>query len=360
MSFNLSSHWGEFEDPKRNEDWSLSLADIEEQILPSTPPPSLYQPSHEETASFQILPPEMCRSDPLVLHTIRLLQHQRQLLQLLTRAQTFGIDINASPSPFPDDPPVKRKPVKFHYLNFMPPNDTPFTIGPTKPQKYEIEGSTAKLILRKAVATLCAHAGYTDTTESVLKVLTDVAHDFLTKVTGVLRANKDSMMLTGNCPFHDVVEQTLQDMRLGGMSELHRMYRERVVNYHTRVRQRTLQLHHQYQTLLNQAGSSVLSQTLRRDSCTTTDLQSEENSLATGANSVISTTNNILSLTSFGNYSISVPSNNIEDASVLSNKSNSSAEPEGSLQSHSVLSQTGLEDEENTTTGQTIVFSVTR
>lgn len=54
MSFSLSSHWGELEDPKRNEDWSLSLSDIEEQILPSTPPPSLYQPSHEETASFQM------------------------------------------------------------------------------------------------------------------------------------------------------------------------------------------------------------------------------------------------------------------------------------------------------------------
>ena len=65
-----------------------------------------------------------------------------------------------------------------------------------------MEGSTARLILRKAVATVCAHTGYTDTNESVLKVLTDITHEFLTKLTSVLRANTDNLLLTDRCPFH--------------------------------------------------------------------------------------------------------------------------------------------------------------
>lgn len=47
----------------------------------------------------------------------------------------------------------------------------------------------------------------------------------------------------------DVVEQTLHDIGIGSMSELHQMYRDRVVLYHARVRQESLQLYHQYLTL---------------------------------------------------------------------------------------------------------------
>lgn len=78
----------------------------------------------------------------------------------------------------------------------------PFTTGKTQQHILEVEGSTARLILRKAVATICAHTGYTDTSESVLRLLTDVTHEFLIKITGVLRANTDNLLLTDRCPFH--------------------------------------------------------------------------------------------------------------------------------------------------------------
>ena len=78
----------------------------------------------------------------------------------------------------------------------------PFTTGKTQQHILEVEGSTARLILRKAVATICAHTGYTDTSESVLRLLTDVTHEFLTKITGVLRSNTDNLLLTDRCPFH--------------------------------------------------------------------------------------------------------------------------------------------------------------
>ncbi|MPC45373.1 hypothetical protein E2C01_039071 [Portunus trituberculatus] len=87
-----TGHWGEEMEQQRGggEDWGLSAADMEDLLTPQPPdptPPALHQPSPEETPSFQILPAELCRTDPLVLQTIRLLQHQRQVAQLIARAQ---------------------------------------------------------------------------------------------------------------------------------------------------------------------------------------------------------------------------------------------------------------------------------
>lgn len=84
----------------------------------------------------------------------------------------------------------------------------PFTSGKNQPQLLEVEGTTARLILRKAVATICAHTGYTDTAESVLRLLTDITHEFLIKLTNVLRANTDSLLLSDRCPFHVSCVQT--------------------------------------------------------------------------------------------------------------------------------------------------------
>lgn len=93
------SHWGEEQDSQRSvsDDWSLSLSDMEDLLTPAPPHPStspmLHQPSYEETPSFQILPAKFCKTDPLVLQTIRLLQYQRQVAQLIARAQGgTGID----------------------------------------------------------------------------------------------------------------------------------------------------------------------------------------------------------------------------------------------------------------------------
>ncbi|KAK8729808.1 hypothetical protein OTU49_008335 [Cherax quadricarinatus] len=258
------SHWGEEHESQRSgsDEWGLSNSDMEDLLTPQPPAPTspvLHQPSQEETPSFQILPAEFCRTDPMVLQTIRLLQYQRQVAQLLNRAQSIGMDGGGLPScpPPPEDPPLERKTTKPHFLNFIPPEHTPFTSGKNQPQLLEVEGTTARLILRKAVATICAHTGYTDTAESVLRLLTDVTHEFLTKLTNVLRANADNLLLTDRCPFHDVVEQTLHDIGMGSMNELHQMYRDRVVLYHARVRQESLQLYHQYMTVLHNREASI-------------------------------------------------------------------------------------------------------
>ncbi|KAK8729807.1 hypothetical protein OTU49_008335 [Cherax quadricarinatus] len=326
------SHWGEEHESQRSgsDEWGLSNSDMEDLLTPQPPAPTspvLHQPSQEETPSFQILPAEFCRTDPMVLQTIRLLQYQRQVAQLLNRAQSIGMDGGGLPScpPPPEDPPLERKTTKPHFLNFIPPEHTPFTSGKNQPQLLEVEGTTARLILRKAVATICAHTGYTDTAESVLRLLTDVTHEFLTKLTNVLRANADNLLLTDRCPFHDVVEQTLHDIGMGSMNELHQMYRDRVVLYHARVRQESLQLYHQYMTVLHNREASIATPGSRRES--TGEWWVDECGSQHG-----------------GPGGSSAPG--MDEASVPSIKSTSSLDPELSLHPFSVLSQVGGDGED--------------
>lgn len=326
------SHWGEFQDSQRSggDDWSLSASDMDDWLTPkplAPTAPMLHQPSPEETPSFQILPAKFCRSDPLVQQTIQLLQYQRQVAQLIVRAQTSGLEGGSLPqcTPPPDDTVPERKTAKPSFLNFIPPERTPFTSGKNQPQLLEVEGSTARLILRKAVATVCAHTGYTDTSESVLRVLTDVTHEFLNKLTSSLRANTDNLLLTDRCPFHDVVEQTLHDVGIGSMTELHKMYRERVLQYHTRVQQESLQLYNQYQNLLLTREASVSTPGSRRES--TSDWWAEESSSQ-----------------HLGLSGTSAPG--LDDTSVPSIKSTSSLDAELSLHPFSVLSQVGADGED--------------
>ncbi|XP_047485128.1 STAGA complex 65 subunit gamma-like [Penaeus chinensis] len=326
------SHWGEFQDGQssNNDDWSLSGSDMEDLLTPKPPPPTpptLHQPSQEETSSFQKLPAEFCRTDPLVLQTIRLLQYQRQVAQLINRAQSIGMEGNSFPScqAPPDEPVLDRKTAKPHFLFFIPPEKTSYTIGKNEPQLLEVEGTTARLILRKAVATICAHTGYTDTSESVLRFLTDVLHEFLTKLTNLLRANTDSLLLTDRCPFHDVMEQSLHDIGIGSMNELHQMYRERVILYHTRVRQESFQLYHQYLALTQNKEGSIATPGSRRES--TGDWWGDDCGSQHG-----------------GPSGTSAPG--LDDTSVPSIKSTSSLDPELSLHPFSVLSQVGGDGEE--------------
>jgi len=328
-SIVADGHWGEMAETRQSssDEWTLSSSEMGDLLKPQPPAPTcppLHQPSQEETPSFQILPAEFCRTDPLVLQTIRLLQYQRQVAQLIARAQTVGMDggnLQPCPAP-PEELPLDSKYDKSLFLNFLPPETTAFTSNKNHPQMLEVEGSTARLILRKAVATVCAHTGYTDTTESVLRVLTDVTHEFLTKLTGVLRSNTDKLLLSDSCPFHDVVEQSLHDVGMGSMSELHHMYQSRVVAYAARVQQEAQHSYQQYLTLSHSTQANAATNPVcsgRRES--TGDWWMEETSQPGGT------------------AGLSAPG--LDDTSVPSIKSTSSLDPELSLHPFSVLSQVG-------------------
>uniref|UniRef100_A0A2P2I4U1 STAGA complex 65 subunit gamma-like n=1 Tax=Hirondellea gigas TaxID=1518452 RepID=A0A2P2I4U1_9CRUS len=267
-------HWGEFEDS--NDDlWgshSFVPSDYHELMTPQIYPPtsiSLHQPSHQMTSTFQILNGGSCKPDPNVQNTVRCLQHTRHVSHLINRAQTA---LNSSSSnnsssnggndtppitltpcpPLPTDLPLKRTPLGFQNLNFLPPQSTAFTSGNENGHLQEVEQATARKMLRQSVALLLAHAGFVETSESILRTLSDLAHEFLTKFTKTLRNNADNATLLGNyCPFHDVLEQTMQQMHIGGFKDLHTMYKERVQNYEDNVKHTAQQFNNHYNGMLS-------------------------------------------------------------------------------------------------------------
>ncbi|XP_018015684.1 STAGA complex 65 subunit gamma [Hyalella azteca] len=255
--------WGEFEDSNDDPwgDHSFVLSDYEELLTPRSYPPgstALHQPSQQLTSSFQILSGELTRSDVTVQNTIRLLQHTRHVAQLINRAQSLansGSDSASSLPPCPAMPaemPLTRAPLGVQPLNFLLPQTTAFTSGEEGGLQLQIEHGTARKMLRQAVALVLVHAGFTDSCETVLRTLTDLMHDFLTKLTKTYRTNVDNSILNlGYSPFHDVLEQTLQEMHLGGLRDLHTMYMERVQNYHNLVKANALQLTSHYSALIS-------------------------------------------------------------------------------------------------------------
>ncbi|KAF2357671.1 Bromodomain associated domain [Trinorchestia longiramus] len=255
--------WGEFEDSNDDPwgDHSFVQSDYEELLTPLSYPPSsttLHQPSQQLTSSFQILSGESTRSDVTVQNTIRLLQHSRHVAQLITRAQSLtnsgGGDSSSSLPPCPAMPvenPLPRTPLGVQPLNFLVPQTTPFTSGEESGLQLQIEHSTARKMLRQAVALVLVHSGFTDSSETVLRTLTDLMHDFLIKLTKTYRTNVDvSILNMGYSPFHDVLEQTLQELHIGGLRDFHTMYKERVQNYHNLVKANALQLTNHYNLLV--------------------------------------------------------------------------------------------------------------
>lgn len=65
-----------------------------------------------------------------------------------------------------------------------------FTLG-KESHIPEISTKTAKKLLKKSTATLLAHAGFQNTKESVLNVLTDVVEESIIKLTSLLRTAVD-------------------------------------------------------------------------------------------------------------------------------------------------------------------------
>lgn len=274
MSEVKEKHWGEFGDSSDDPwgDHSFMLSDYEELLPPQLHPPSstsLHQPSPQLTSSFQILSGESTRSDVTVQNTIRLLQHTRHVSHLINRAQNLSGSGSSSgnsnsngsgdlpPSSLPACPPLpaeialSRPPLSHQTLNFLPPQSTPFTAGQESGLCLEVQHGTARKMLRQAVALVLAHAGFTDSTDTVLRTLADLVHDFMTKFTKTFRVNADTATLNLNyCPFHDVLEQTMKEMNIGGLLDLHKMYTERVQNYHANVKDNAVQLTNHYNMLL--------------------------------------------------------------------------------------------------------------
>ncbi|CAH1778170.1 unnamed protein product [Owenia fusiformis] len=225
--------------------------------------PVLHQPSsRHRPPSNEKLPAGQCRTDPVTLHTIQLIQHAKEMHHLLYTVQQriqdalrndFAVDI----SEFPTAPPIPEytgpglKHIVKTSIPYLPREDNDFVrgIGQSPPALDRV--STQKL-LKRSVATICAHAGYDASTDNVLDTLTDVTQEFYHQLTQSLRNVVDNEALNGSLPFKDPMEQVFQELGLGSVTSIHDFYQQRILGYHATMTETCQQLHRDYTKLIHQ------------------------------------------------------------------------------------------------------------
>ncbi|XP_054283787.1 STAGA complex 65 subunit gamma isoform X2 [Macrosteles quadrilineatus] len=247
--------WGEIPEP-RNTEWDKVVPkEIGKLVILSAIKPELpkvKQPQPDEDADKVIvLGPEYSAMEENVLYTIKLLQHARQVAELLYIAtsgeEEFNGDIKECP-PMPQAPVKELKCQESHPLHYLPKEETPFTLG-TPMSVPSLGRDVTKEILFKTVATLCAHVGFSSGMQSSIQLLTDIAEDFLRRFTCLLRFAVDREELYGNSGFPDAMERVFHEMGLGSVVSLHDYYQTRVLKYRDKCKAECEDLLKKYQVV---------------------------------------------------------------------------------------------------------------
>lgn len=260
----MTSHWGEIPSAP---DSDPDIAAIEREQMTKLRPmevegPRLHQPSSRHyPPTNEPLPAEKFQIDPIVLHTIQLLQHARRLRTLIYNLQQHQqqlqqdkiIDFDTT---YPDAPPVPEyhgpDPVKQklqHPVPFMNKDmESDFVLG-KKETLPQIDEVACRHLLRRSVAAILAHSGYDSCAESILETVTDIAGEYFLQFTHHLRVAADN--LAGHEPsgFPDIIEEVFQEMNVGSVTSLHEFYHKRVINYHRNMEELCQQLDVEYEKL---------------------------------------------------------------------------------------------------------------
>ncbi|XP_060603179.1 STAGA complex 65 subunit gamma-like isoform X2 [Ruditapes philippinarum] len=260
----MTSHWGEI--PIVQESDPATAAIEREQMTKLRPMelegPRLHQPSSRHyPPTNEPLPAEKFQIDPIVLHTIQLLQHARRLRSLknnlLQHQQQLQQDkIIDFDTTYPDAPPIPEysgppavKQKLLHPVPFMNKDmESDFVLGKSEPLP-QIDDVACRHLLRRSVAAILAHAGFDSCAESILETMTDFTGEYFTQFTRHLRAAADNLAGHESTGFPDIVEQVFQEMKVGSVTCLHDFYHKRVINYHKNMEEQCQQLDEEYEKL---------------------------------------------------------------------------------------------------------------
>uniref|UniRef100_T1IY18 Bromodomain associated domain-containing protein n=1 Tax=Strigamia maritima TaxID=126957 RepID=T1IY18_STRMM len=211
--------------------------------------PQLYQPCSTYQAISE-LSSETIFKDNIVIRTIKLIQHAKKLRTIV---QSFQLQQeNQAGKPIDVDgafvyPPLPPMPLGVEEIPSL--QESLYTEIEHKAvvtvEMHRLDQQSAFQILNKAVAIICAHVGFEGATSSVLRILTDVIHDFYIKFTHSLRAAADK----NNIGFIDIFEQVSHEMSIGSLRSLQSFHEKRIVNYHNHVWKQCKQLMAEYERL---------------------------------------------------------------------------------------------------------------
>lgn len=247
--------WGEIPPPP---DTDRGIANLEREQMAKlrsleVEGPRLHQPSsRHQPPSKDPLPAEKFEMDPVVVHTIKLMQHAKKLRGMISsiQQQQDGMDVDFPPAP--PIPEFNGPPMKSNLQGPVPflPKDTESDfvsgIGETPPV---VDEEACRKLLRKSTAALCAHIGFDTCSGSVLETLTDVAHEYFQDFCSRLQNAADNKLLHGYSGFPDIVEQVYHEMGIGSVIEIHDFYQSRIINHHTSMQQTCAQLMAEYEKL---------------------------------------------------------------------------------------------------------------
>ncbi|XP_075234252.1 STAGA complex 65 subunit gamma-like isoform X2 [Lycorma delicatula] len=206
--------------------------------------PKPYQPVPDESCNNIIQIPKECTAmDPVVLDTIKLLQHARKVQELLDIAnsddeENVAEKIKNCP-PFPEisdkRDSKKNQDKNVEYCVLQENELSPFAAG--KPvEHFRLSSDNARQVLQKSVATLIAHTGFDY-----------VAESFFCKFTLHLRHAVDEEILHGPSMFPDIMEHVYYKMGLGSIRSIQGFYQTQILDYREKVRNDCLKLVGEYQ-----------------------------------------------------------------------------------------------------------------
>ncbi|XP_046394569.1 STAGA complex 65 subunit gamma-like [Ischnura elegans] len=243
-----ANNWGEYESVYDNSEEEVDFEEIDALVdhKPITQDKlKLYLPYEEDEFGEVVQVPEECLCiDEKVLHTIKLLQHSRALKELLHNAyalqnglgQSVTADVKQLPDPplLPDGPRKPPKCIANFPFRYIEKEISEFSEGDGVPP-VTLSATVTRRVLRKVIATLLAHIGFETTSASVLEVLCGVCHEYLQKMTQLMRVAADREAMAATSGFPDVMERVFHEMGIGSVCTLHAFYQSRVCMYHARM-----------------------------------------------------------------------------------------------------------------------------
>ncbi|BFZ14518.1 hypothetical protein BsWGS_17557 [Bradybaena similaris] len=255
---NASSYWGEI---PQVADTESGIAALEREQI--TKPRALevegrllHQPSsRHRPPTNEVLSGEHFQMDPLVIHTIRLLQHIKKVrtaiatLQQETKPEGESVVISVGPVPEYEGPPLRDRSKQKYFTEDEYQSDFVRGIGVSP---APIDDVTCRKLLRRSTAAICAHLSFDTTQESVLETLTDVCAEFLIQFTRHLGHAADRRGLYGPDGFPDLIERVFHEMGMGSVTCLRDFYKQRVLLYHEKIQQQCQALTADYNALSKQ------------------------------------------------------------------------------------------------------------
>ncbi|XP_023939934.1 STAGA complex 65 subunit gamma-like [Bicyclus anynana] len=185
----------------------------------------------------------------LITHTIQLHAYSRQLSNIIEQAENAIFDgarmetLN-TPNP-PPEPILKIEHEATPPINFLPKQYCDFSLG-KGPVILPFTPESHKRALKQCAAIGIGQVGFTTCTNTALDSVADALDIYMTNMCKLLRIAVDREASGLKSGFPDVISKVFADLNVGN---LHEFYENRVVRYHSIMKNRCEELRNQCEIL---------------------------------------------------------------------------------------------------------------